>query len=288
MLNKRMKWALNLAAGLGLSAWALAGPAAARCEQPCLERMLDRYLQHVITRKPDRALLAAHPNIRENTLAVALDQGVWKTLSRKRAGLTFVDPQTGQIAFAGVFNNRQGGLTPLLVRLKVEHGKVAESEAAYNNGPSRFFHPEELLEPDILYDAIVPKARRSTREGLIAVAQAYLDGIGAHSGAKVPVGYRCDKYYLGGKVTNTGAGDIGTCAESFSGVKADPPVGRRFPIVDTERGIVLVSFLMPQSWKEKPDSTYECEILKVVDGKIRSVEEFGNVAAYPPRSGFGK
>jgi hypothetical protein len=25
-----------------------------------------------------------------------------------------------------------------------------------------------------------------------------------------------------------------------------------------------------------------------VDGKIRSVEEFGNVAAYPPRSGFAR
>lgn len=277
-----MKRILNIGA---LAAALLAGPAAA-CDRPCLERVLDRYFAHVIDRQPDRSLLAPRPNIRENTLAVALDKGVWAGVRRRRAGWVFADPAAGQVAFAGAFETRAGSLLPLFVRLKVARGRVAESEVAYNAGPNRFFHPEELLEPDVLYDAIVPPARRSSRRQLIAVAQAYLDGIGAHSGANVPLGYRCDKYYLGGKVTNAGAAGVGTCLESFNGVRADPPAGRRFPIVDVERGIVVVSFLMPNSYKDKPDSTYECEILKVVDGKIRSVEEFGNVAPYPPRSGF--
>ncbi len=283
-----MKHILNIGALL-LALVCAAGPAAAKnCDRACLERMLDRYFAHAIDRRADPSLLAAHPNIRENTLATPLDRGVWAGIRRKRAGLLFADPSAGQVAFAGAFETRTGTLTPLLVRLKLERGRVAESEVAYNTGPNRFFHPETLLEPDVLYDAIVPPARRSTRQGLIAVAQAYLDGIGAHSGAKVPIGYRCDKYYLGGKVTNAGAAGVGTCLESFDNIKADPPTGRRFPIVDVERGIVLVIFVMPNSYKEKPDSTYECEVLKIVDGKIRSVEEFGNVAAWPPRSGFGR
>jgi hypothetical protein len=288
LLNRRMKQILTIGAGLA-ALLALPVPAAAKgCDRPCLERMLDRYLAHVIGRRADPALLAAAPNIRENTLAVALDKGVWPTLRRKRAGWVFADPAAGQVAFAGAFETRIGGLLPLFVRLKLEGGRIKESEVAYNTGPNRFFHPEELLEPDLIYDAIVPSARRSSRAELIAVAQAYLDGIGAHGGAKVPIGYRCDKYYLGGKVTNAGAAGVGTCLESFNGVRADPPAGRRFPIVDVERGLVVVSFLMPNSYKDKPDSTYECEIIKIVDGKIRSVEEFGNVAPYPPRSGFAR
>ena len=287
-MKRTLNWSLACLAVL-----ALAGPAAARadpkagCDRACLTHVLDRYLQHVLARRPDPSLLAAHPNIRENTLAVALDRGVWRSLVRKRAGWIFADPEAGQIAFAGVFDDRAGGLTPLFVRLKVEHGRVAESEVAFNNGPSPFFHPEALLEPDVLYDAPVPPNRRSSREALVRVAGLYLDGIAARSGAKVPIGDRCDKYYLGGKVTNAGVPGIGTCRESFDGVKADAPVGRRFPIVDVERGIVVVSFLMPQHYKDPPDSTYECEILKVVDGKIRQVEEFGNTAAYLAHSGFG-
>jgi len=80
---------------------------------------------------------------------------------------------------------------------------------------------------------------------------------------------------------------VGDCVTSFNGIRADPPADRRTPVVDVERGVVLVTFLMPNSYKDKPDSTFEMELIKVVDGKIRSVEEFGNVAAYPPNSGFG-
>jgi len=197
-----MKRILNIGAFV-LTLLCLAGPAAATgCDRPCLERVLDRYFAHVIDRRPDRTLLAPHPNIRENTLAVALDRGVWASIRTKRAGLTFADPEAGQIAYAGAFETRAGTLTPLFVRLRVERGRVAESEVAYNTGPNRFFHPEELLEPDVLYDAVVPKARRSTRAGLIAVAQAYLDGIGAsqrclfrrhRNSSKVTLRGRCDQ-----------------------------------------------------------------------------------------------
>ncbi len=132
----------------------------------------------------------------------------------------------------------------------------------------------------------MPPGRRSDRATLIRVAGLYLDGVTARSGGAVPLSDRCDKYYLGGKVTNTGAGGIGDCRTSFNGITADAPVGRRFPIVDVARGIVVISFLMPMSARSPREVIYECEILKVVDGKIRSVEEFGNTTSWPPRSGF--
>ncbi len=237
-------------------------------------------------RAPLAPLLAHRVEARENTLAVRPGEGVWRTLGRMRAGWTFADPVTGAVAFAGAFETRAGALVPLFVRLKLAGGRISEVETAWNPGPNRFFHPEALLEPDILYDAPVPPARRSDRAALIRVAGLYLDGIGARSGAAVPLSERCDKYYLGGKVTNTGAGGIGTCRESFDGITADPAVGRRFLIVDEERGIIVVSFLMPISSKTPREVIYECEILKVVDGKIRQVEEFGSTAPWPPRSGF--
>lgn len=280
------------AAGAALCAAGLSTPvtvqaAAAACGRACLTGVMERYLAAATGQRFAAIPVGRGLKARENAVATPLGAGVWKTLTRKRAGWTFADPAAGQVAFAGAFDNRQSGLTPLLVRLKVKGGRITESEVAYNTTPGRYFHPEELLEPDILYTTPVPPARRSSRAELIAVGHAYMDGIAAHSGAKVPMSYRCDKYYLGGKVTNNGPNSVGDCLTSFNGVRADPPADRRTPVVDVENGVVLVTFLMPNAYKDKPDSTFEMELIKVVDGKIRSVEEFGNVAAYPPSSGFG-
>ena len=274
-------------AALGLSVPTAGEAAATACRRACLTRIMDQYLQAATAQHFAAIPVGRSLNARENAIATPLDGGVWKTLTKVRAGWTFADATAGQVAFAGAFDNRQGGLTPLLVRLKVQGGRITESEIAYNVTPGRYFHPEELLQPDILYDAPVPPARRSTRDELIAVGHAYMEGIAAHSGARVPMGQRCDKYYLGGKVTNNGPTSVGDCITSFNGIRADPPADRRAPLVDVERGIVLVTFLMPNAYKEKPDSTFEMEVMKIVDGKIRSMEEFGNVAAYPPSSGFG-
>ena len=247
---------------------------------------MDLYLLAAMGHGQLRPMLARRLNARENTLPVFPGSGVWRTLTRKRAGWTFADPSTGEVAFAGVFARREGGLLPMLVRLKLDKGRVTEQELAYNSGPARFARPEALLEPDILYDAIVPEGRRSGRAELIRIAGLYLDAVTARSGAAVPLSDRCDKYYLGGKVTNTGVGGIGDCRQSFDGITADAPVGRRFPIIDEAKGIVVISFLMPMSSQSPPQVIYECEIIKVVDGKIRSVDEFGNTTAWPPRSGF--
>ena len=290
MTETRRKVRNGALAGAALLAAVLApmaANAATACDRACLTKVMDRYLAAATAQRFAAIPVERGLNARENAVATPLAAGVWTSLVRVRAGWTFTDATAGQVAFAGVFDNRQGGLTPLLVRLKVERGRVAESEIAYNVTPGRYFHPEELLQPDILYDAPVPPARRSTRDELIAIGHAYMEGIAAHSGAKVPMGLRCDKYYLGGKVTNNGPTSVGDCVTSFNGIRADPPADRRVPLVDVERGIVLVTFLMPNAYKDKPDSTFEMEVMKVVDGKIRSMEEFGNVAAYPPSSGFG-
>jgi hypothetical protein len=248
---------------------------------------MDGFIAAAVAGKAQASPLGRTLNSRENTVAIPLDQGVWKTLVRPRAGQTFADPARGAVVFVGVFDNRQGGLTPAAVRIKLAGGRIVETEIAYNTTPGRYFHPEELLEPDILYTTPVPVARRSTREALARIGHQYMQGIADHSGARVPMSYRCDKYYLGGKVTNTGPGGVGNCVESFNGIRAAPPADRRILVVDEALGIVVVSFLMPNGWKDRPDSTYEIEVIKAVDGKIRSVEEFGNVAAYPPASGFG-
>lgn len=279
-------WAAGLLASLAVAGAADAAKPAA-CDRACLTAAMDGYIAAAVSGQLKSQPFGRGLNSRENTLGVPPDQGVWRTLARRRAGQAFADPARGNVVFIGVFDNRQGGLTPLALRLKLAGRRIVETEIAYNTTPGRYFHPEELLEPDILYTATVPPARRSSREALARIGHQYMQGIADHSGAKVPMAYRCDKYYLGGKVTNTGPGGVGNCLESFNGIRAAPPADRRILVVDETLGIVVVSFLMPNSHKDRPDSTYEIEVIKAVDGKIRSVEEFGNVAAFPPASGFG-
>jgi hypothetical protein len=61
---------------------------------------------------------------------------------------------------------------------------------------------------------------------------------------------------------------------------------RRFPVIDVEKGIVAALFIIPHGEHSPPNATNVAEIFKIVDGKIRSIEEFSFVGGFPPNSGF--
>jgi len=49
---------------------------------------------------------------------------------------------------------------------------------------------------------------------------------------------------------------------------------------------VVAMFIIPHAERHPPGATNVGELFKIVDGKIRSIEEFSFVAGYPPESGF--
>ncbi len=263
------------------------------CNSACLSQIMDNYLGHMTKHDPAGLPLGANPNARQNAEPVRLGDGAWKSVSRIRAGESFTDPATGAVVWEGAVDT-DGHLGSLFVRLKVEDGKITESEIFFNGGePGSNFDPTGLLEPDILYEATVPPARRSSREEIAKTVDGYMEAIGQHNGSLASVSYRCDRYSAGSKFTSNPEKhpfdkEGGTCQSSLDRLTGQQVVDRRVPLMDVEKGIAVGIFIIPHGERPKPGATNVAEVFKIVDGKIRSIEEFAFGGKFPPSSGFEK
>lgn len=250
------------------------------CSRSCLLASMADY-----QRRGDRALPAGAV-ARENGKPIGEGDGIGRTVKGGWSGMTFADPQTSQVVFQGVVKTGAGQLVPIAVRLKIANRVVREAETVFIEKPGRFFEPHNLLQADPLYDSVLPVERRSDRGKMIAIVHSYLDALHSSDGAAVPVGPRCDKYYAGARVTNR-EGGLGSCAQSFTQAHFDPIAERRFPVVDSERGVVVAFFVMPRSNAGRTIArTLEVETFKIVDGTIRSVDELGHPIGPDGSSGF--
>jgi hypothetical protein len=265
------------------------------CDERCLAGIMQQYLQQMPRHEPGKLPLAASINARENSEALALGQGSWKSVDGVLPGLLFADASTGEVVYAGGAK-RAGRIGSLFVRLKTVGGKITESELWTRGGEPTAQGGDSgrdmagLAEPDILYEAVVPSERRSSREQLIAIVRGYLEGISKHDGSIPHFSYRCDRYNAGFKWTNNPDNPEsrggGTCASSFTNLTGQPVVNVRIPVVDVAHGVVAALFIIPHPERKTPGATYVAEVFKIVDGKVRSIDEFGGPGGYPPNSGF--
>jgi hypothetical protein len=308
--------------GVALLALVAMVPAARaqNCGDSCLKRILHRYLVALPTHNPSSLPLAAQVQARENSEPVNLGEGSWQSVTAVLPGYIFADPESGNVIYGGGVR-RGKALGILFLRLKVIDGKIADSEMltsgpgavtpprpqlpgspAASAGPAtdtqrsaqRFAAPDlsGLLTPDILYDAILPKDRRSTRQQLMRIPFLYMQGLAKGDGSIPPFGPRCDRWAAGGrKLTNNPAARGGaiSCATAIDGMKRMPGrsvTNRRVVVADVAHGIAVGMLIVSFDVGGMRVTQNAAEIFKVVDGHIRSIEEFNVPGRVPPGSGF--
>jgi len=262
---------------------------ASPCDDKCLLGIMDSYLTQLTRHDASPLRVAPNINARENGEDVKLGAGVWTLITKVFPGQTFADATLGGVVHIGAIEVA-GKTGSIFVRLKVVERKITESEIISRGGEPGFnADASGMLEPDVLYDADVPAARRSTREQLAAVVQRYLDALSKHDGSLGSFSYRCDRYSAGSKFTNTGkppeTGGV-TCESSLNNLKGQAVVNARISLIDPQRGLIVGSFIIPHGERNPPGATNVGELFKIVDGKIRSIEEFGFPGKFPPSSGF--
>lgn len=307
------------AALLGLLAMAPAARAQ-NCGDSCLKGILHRYLVALPTHNPKSLPLAAQVEARENSEPVNLGEGSWQSVTAVLPGYIFADSETGNVIYGGGVR-RGNALGILFLRLKVIDGKIAESEML-TSGPGAVTPPRPqlpgsgaspaggasgaprsgqgfpapdlsgLLTPDILYDAVLPRERRSTREQLMRIPFLYMQGLAKGDGSIPPFGPRCDRWAAGGiKLTNNPAARSGaiSCATAVDGMKrmqGRSVTNRRVVVADVPRGIAVGMLIVSFDIGDMRVTQNAAEIFKVVDGRIRSIEEFNVPGRVPPGSGF--
>lgn len=269
------------------------------CDRACLYGVLDQYLAALRAGDATRVPWAARARHVENNVELHPGDGLWGTLTALDAGyqIRFADVPAGQVAVFGVLD--EGGTrAPFALRLKVVERAVAEAEMVVAR-------PQEAGVPFVnanlsaipVWDELLAPAQRVPRQQMIDVANGYFETLQLNDGTlRTAFTPDCNRRENGTQTTNNtgpGANPIWKygCEAQFrlGAYRYDDRLrGRRFELVDEERGIVLAGGFIDHSGRIKefpltdgttrksnylrPHSFALLEAFKIVGGRIRQVE----------------
>jgi hypothetical protein len=308
------------------------------CERACLEGFVNQYLDALVAHNPFGGLpLASRVRFSENDQLLDLGDGLWNvTTGIGKYKLIVADPQSQQVGFLGTVlaNDR---LTTLALRLKLENRKISEIETLVNvsnppggpGGPGGAKAAPKGPPPPptgaaaldaLTADAVFTQAetQRSTREQLIAAANAYFDAMEHGDAGLAQFDAQCNRIENGVQMTNSKSPNVAagaidpqamTCADQIgSKVLSNYQVvyPRRIPVVDEERQTVFGFFMHQQPGdvlqieapgrgvykfseaNSTPGFVEVAQVFKLVGGRIRRMESLTSVVPYgTPNPFFG-
>jgi hypothetical protein len=292
----------------GASAQAPGEPSAvlaSDCNRDCLIGFARQYMDALTHHDPRRLPLATDVRLTENDVEMPFGrEGLWRSISGAAAsGLELADPLTGNAAWLGVVEEH-GAPAYFALRIRVMHHRIAEVETiVVRKGtlPTAFGDPTQLVHDPAFAEPLSPAQQRA-RERLVAVANGYFSTVELNDGA-VLTQFDPDCQRIENGISTT-RGTFGA-ADIAQGCEAQFKLGlyrinkrvreRRFPLVDTERGVVLATGFFDHAntfdtytttdgkshrtalkW---PNSISLMEAFKIRDGAIYRVEA---VFAYVP------
>jgi hypothetical protein len=276
----------------------------AACDRVCLLDALSTYTHALVTHSAAGLPVTADVRYTENGKTLQLGDGVWKTATSFSYRQSIVDASTGQAVFYGGLQEQDGQSAIFVVRLKMAGKSMAEIETLVaRRGAHPIFAPENLSTPRSVFSEQVPESERSPRATLIAAANAYFDGIERHDTSIIPFHPDCNRTENGIRTTNNPPRFPLNCPDSIKGLSYISRVrGRRYPIVDTDRGLVfaIVHFDVPGTSSATPPTSdgqintqllqprtlFLYELFKIESGRIREIEAFMTNAAPGASNGW--
>jgi hypothetical protein len=266
------------------------------CDRACLTAITDQYLAAMVAHDPSHLPVAKTVKFTEDGVRLTLGDGLWATAgSLGTYKLYFDDPQGGG---AGVIALVQENGSPAIfeLRLKVAKREITEIETLVaRKETTSLFKPEGLTEPRPAFLEDVDVANRPSRAEMTAIVNQYFDGIEQGNGDIVPFDPDCVRIENGMQTCpGSASSPLGALScgaqlstKIFTYIHTIDP--RRFPIVDSERGLVLaiVRFNHPATqqtvdvpghgkmtmgkYSTWPNSTEIGELFKVKDRKIKEI-----------------
>jgi hypothetical protein len=275
-------------------------PLALSCDRNCLYAVLDQYLAALARRDIARVPWAPVVRNTENNVTLPVGDGLWGTLTKLGSyQLKIADPDTGEVGYFGAVDEN-GAVSPFALRLKVVQKQVVEVETLVRRkaDEANYMADPEFIDKPI-FNEVIPAASRLPRERLISIADGYFDTLQLNDGTLfTQFDEKCDRTENGFRTTNNPDGvrfspimALGCEAQFKTGsFRYDDRLrGRRFPLVDVERGLVLAGGFIDHAGRlgeytlangekatsryRRPHSYYLLELFKITpQGRIRQVE----------------
>lgn len=263
-----------------------------------LYAVLDAYLAALAARDLAAAPLAPRVFNTENNVLLERGDGCWNTVTALDPyQLRVAEPEAGQVAVFTAIEETDA-LNPCCIRLEVgADGLITgvETVVARNKDEGFPFGPQFFATKPVM-ETIIPAAERATREDLVRVANGYFETIERNDGTMATKFWpHCNRVENGVQTTNNAdfplpIAKLG-CEEQFAlgWYRYDDDLrGRRFPLVDIERGIVLAYGFIDHSGAlgdylltdgtparspvRRPHSYYLAEAFRIRDHAIEQVE----------------
>jgi hypothetical protein len=274
----------GLVAALTIAASA-AATAKTDCNRACLTGFVDTYYKALAANAAAAVPLAPNAKVTFNGRLVKLDQGFWESAERTVYRFDIVNERLGDVASESVVLNADGTKTMFMVRLKVLDGKITEVETirANKGEADRLWDPDRLTEVSPALQLSMREADQDSYYALVAAAEAYWRAFqtnGTPEYHRAPLLPDTKRFENG--LQTTGMVRDGAYVSAAAGFDQGRFVGRnlwdrRYPVVDTERGIVLsiVRFGMKDGIKSQSVATSNdrlvAEFFAVKNGMIQEV-----------------
>lgn len=274
-----------------------AGRGEALATRQQLYTALDRYLDALLAHEPARLEWARGALTTENNVALEPGDGLWATITgRGDYDLRFADDESGQVAlFTTVEETR--GTSGACIRLGLRGDAIAEVETIIvRQADEALVFPDPKFERKPVMETPVPERERCSREEMIALADGYFSTLEKNDGTiRTKFHPGCNRVENGVQTTNNPDFFVPVaglpCEEQFrlGNYRYDDRLrGRRFPLVDEERGIVLAhgfidhrgilgDYELTDGTKvsspiRRPHTFYLSEAFKVRGGAIEQIE----------------
>ena len=295
------------------------GPIPLNCNRACLEGVINQFMNALVKHDPKAAPLSEDIKYTENAQVVKAGDGFWKTAQAVGSYRhVFADPEAGQVAMMGTMWEADT-LNLVSLRLRIELGRITEAEAVFfkpgGGGPNNIQAVDDEGIADPIWFRTIPPERRLPRQQMISIADAYFSGVQKNDGRGVngtgtyPFTPDCHRIENGSPTSNipNTAGPFGMdCLSAFKMgyyFVVQAVHGRRYPLVDAERGVVWAHCVFDQgtvnsgtlsdgraySYRgfNRPGSILVTEAFLIEDSKIRRVEMIGPAAVYHINSPWG-
>jgi hypothetical protein len=258
------------------------------CDRACLLEQAGQFNANMLFHTTEKIPLGANAQIRENTKAIVLTDSKWSTVKQIRSQGVYTDATKGNV-IEHLAAETAGGTTVYIgTRLKLVDRKITEVEINFDDRPN--VNAKNLVPYDPVFNTIVPPEERATREQLERIITSYFQGLTDHKPIEADYDVRCDRYHSGNRVTHNArngvenSGDVG-CYESNLGPKPwGPATEVRIALVDPERGIVIGYSILRYGNSDRAMQINE--VFKILDGRIRMIDNIGLMAEGIKTSGF--
>ena len=250
-MNNRIASAILLF-GMFLASGSAAAPPA--CDRRCMTTALDQYLAAMIAHSPKDAPLGPTARATENGVVTARGEGLWKTtIGFGGMQRRYFDPVSRQAAFYGTIMEAAGPAL-LSLRVRFDGPLIVETEAVIARRGEPLYNIAGQVKDQPRLERADPAIRPSTREAMLKTATVYFDAL---QGGKAPVPKvdGCTRVENGTKVTQRAARPAppgaaaptdaageergGDCATGLDRFAIAAVAHRRFPVIDTEAGVIL-------------------------------------------------